>query len=152
MVKGPVLQASPSKKMRDQFMKKIFEMLTFSPRIRQVVSQFDLGEEHVLLVFLTPGSNWHSGIHGDYRKAKVNAFIVVLQTPVLYTGNNFMAFQKNWQILKLIRVQEMSYAKMEAGLYPTEGKVLVTGPPFGKVVESFQDKIEERINFFLSGL
>ena len=41
---------------------------------------------------------------------------------------------------------------MEAGQDPTEGEVIVTGPPLGTVVESFQERMEERINLFLSGL
>lgn len=143
MIKGPVLQAAPFEKIRSQYMEKIFEMLTSSSKIKQVLTQLNIEDDNTLLVFLTPGSNWYSGAHRDYSKAKINAFILSMKTPVQFTGNNFREFRDNWQITHLIRAKEMSYGRMESGQDPVEGEVIVKQP---------QSRAEERVKFFLSGL
>lgn len=152
MAKGPVMQASPFQEGRDRFMEEAFEMLTSSLTIRRALNRFDLREADTLLVFLTPGSNWHGGPRREYGTASVNAFILVLQTRVAFTGSNFREFRKNWRILKLIRVQEMRHGRAEAGQAPDEGAFVVSGPPLGMMDEAFQSAMEERIRFFLSGM
>lgn len=152
MIKGPAFQGMPSWEKRDRFMEKVFEALTSSEKIRQAVSRFELGDGHTVLAFLTPGSNWYHGGHGDYRMARMNAFILIAATPVRYEGDNFREFRRNWQILKLIRAAEMNYGRMEAGQDPVEGEVVTSGPPWGAAARPFQERMEERIDFFLSGL
>ncbi len=152
MVKGPVFQASPFQWGRDQFMEKAFEMLASSQKIKQALSRFDLGGGHTLLVFLTPGSKWHGGSRRDDRTVSVNAFILVMRTPVVFTGDNFKEFRKNRRILKLIQAREMRFGRLEAEQDSVEGEVTVSGPSFGTADESFQRSMEERIWFFLSGI
>lgn len=152
MIKGPVLQASVSEKMRERFMEKSFEMLTSSLKIREALNQLDLNENYTLLAFLTPGSNWHSGAHHDHQAAMINAFIVITQSSIPLNKNNFREFRAKWQILKLLRVQELCYDTMTAGLDPVEGRVFLSGPPLGIVSESFQNRVKEMMDFFLSGL
>ena len=143
MIKGPVLQAAPVEKIRTQYMEKIFAMVTSSSKIKQALNQLNIEEDNTLLVFLTPGSNWYSGAHRDYSRAKVNAYVVNMKTPVQFTGNNFRKFRDNWQITHLIRAEDMSYGRMESGQDPVEGGVAVEEP---------QGREGERIKFFLSGL
>ncbi len=152
MVKGPALQAAPSKEKRDEAMQKIMGLMISSGKIRKAIDQFDLSDTRTLLVFPTPGSNWHSGVHGDYKTAKVNLFMVILQTPVPFTGSNFAEFSKNRQILKVIKAQDLSYERTKAGQDPVAGEVTIMGPAPGMVNQTFEDKMEERIDFFLSGL
>lgn len=143
MIKGPVLQAAPVEKIRTQYMEKIFAMVTSSSRIKQALYQLDIKGSDTLLIFLTPGSNWYSGAHRDYTRAKVNAYILDMKTSVPFTGNNFREFRDHWQIKHVIRAENMSYGRMESGLDPVEGEVTVEQP---------QGREEERITFFLSGL
>ncbi|MEN8135925.1 MAG: isoprenylcysteine carboxylmethyltransferase family protein [Thermodesulfobacteriota bacterium] len=143
MVKGPALQAAPSEKVRSDFMARIFAMLLTSPKIKGALKQVDLETSSTLLVFLTPGRNWYRGGHRDYRQAKLNAFIFCLKSPVAFKGDNFREFRRNWQISSLIRVEEMSADRLAAGLDPAGGKI---------TTEPFRDRMEERIDFFLSGL
>jgi len=143
MIKGPVLQAAPVEKIRTQYMAKIFAMVTSSSRIKQALNQLNIEEDNTLLVFLTPGSNWYSGAHRDYSRAKVNAYILNMETPVQFTGNNFREFRDNWQITHVIWAKDMSYGRMESGQDSVEGDVTVEQP---------QGREEERIKFFLSGL
>ena len=142
MVKGPALQAAPAERVRDEFMKNSFEMLHSSPRITEALKQLNLAEDHKLLVFLIPGSNWYSS-HGDSREARIETFIFCLKTPVMYNGENFREFRKDWQITHLIRAEEMSFGRIEKGRDPVEGKI---------TTEKFKERMEERIDFFLSGL
>lgn len=143
MVKGPALQAAPFEKIRSQFMGRTFEMLTSSSKIKQALSQLNIGENETLLAFITPGSNWYSGVHKDHVQAKINAMIFNIKTPVQFTGNNFRRFRKSWQITHLIRAEDVNYGRMESGQDPVEGEVMVQQPP---------SNIEDRIDFFLSGL
>lgn len=143
MVKGPALQAAPAEKRRTDFMGKSFEMLLSSPKIAGALQELDLAGGYTLLVFLTPGSNWYSGAHLDYRRAKMESFIFCIKTPVRFSGENFREFRRSWQITHLIRAEEMSYGRFERGLDPVEGKIST---------EPFQERMEERIDFFLSGL
>jgi protein-S-isoprenylcysteine O-methyltransferase Ste14 len=143
MVKGPALQAAPSEKVRDEFMANSFAMLLASPKIKTALKQVDLETGSTLLAFLTPGRNWYSGAHRDYRQAKINVFIFCLKNPIAFTGDNFREFRRSWQITHLIRVEGMSGDRLAAGLDPAGGKI---------TTEPFQDRMEERIDFFLSGL
>ena len=152
MVKGPALQADLSKEKRDEAMQKIMELMISSGKIKEAVEQFGLFDTRTLLVFPTPGSNWHSGVRGNYKTAKVNVFMLIIQSSVPFTGNNFAEFRKNWQILKVIVAQDLSYELAKTGMDPVAGEVRIIGPPPGIVNQAFQDKMEERIDFFLSGL
>ena len=143
MVKGPALQAAPSEMKRTEFMEKGFEMLISSPKIIEAIKDMETTDDYTLLAFLTPGSNWYGGAHLDYRRAKMNAFIFLIKTPIKFNGENFREFRRNWQIAHLIKAEEMSYGRMEKGLDPAEGKIST---------EPFKERMEERINFFLSGL
>lgn len=153
MVKGPVLQASPRPSMKKEQMGKYFETLTASRAIREAVGKMEVGPDFTLLAFLTPGSNWHDGhAHHDYREARIDVFILVVQSPVAFNGRNFSEFRKNWRIYKNIRAPEMNYGRMEAGLEPVEGQIAVNGPPWGRTIDFFNKRMEERVDFFLSGL
>ncbi len=143
MVKGPALQAAPSEERRNAFMRNSFAMLLSSPKIREALTQVDLEAGSTLLAFLTPGRNWYSEGHRDYRQAKVNAFIFCVKSPVAFKGDNFREFRRNWQITSLIRIEGLSGDRLAAGLDPTGGKI---------TTEPFQDRMAERIDFFLSGL
>lgn len=152
MVKGPALQASPSAKQRDEFMKKLFEALRAFNKIRAAVEKLDIDGDVTLLAFLTPGTEWHEEHHRGYQTAQVNVFILVLKTPVPYMGDNFGEFRENWQPLKVIRAYDMIYGRMEARQDPVAGEVITRGPPPGMIVKQFSDRMEERVDFFLSGL
>ncbi len=152
MVKGPLLQAAPSDEIRDRMIEKFFEMLVSSTSIKQKINSLNLEKDHVLFAFLTPGSNWHSGDHRDYRSARVNAFIFIVQTPQTFTEDNFAEFQENMQVLKLVVVQEMGYQETEGGLEPVIGEIRVVGPPLGIESKYFKSRMDERIDFFLSGI
>ncbi|MEN8143070.1 MAG: isoprenylcysteine carboxylmethyltransferase family protein [Thermodesulfobacteriota bacterium] len=143
MVKGPALQAAPAEKIRTEFMEKSFEMLLSSPKIAGALKELDLADDYTLLVFLTPGSNWYSTAHLDYRRAKLESFIFCIKTPVAFSGENFREFRRSWQITHLLRANEMSYGRFERGLDPAEGEI---------ITEPFKARMEERIDFFLSGL
>jgi protein-S-isoprenylcysteine O-methyltransferase Ste14 len=143
MVKGPALQAVPSEKIRTAFMEKSFEMLLSSPKITGALKELDLTDGYTLLAFLTPGNNWYSGAHLNYQRAKMNGFLFCIKTPVIFSGKNFREFRHNWQITHLIRAEEISYGRIKRGLDPVEGKIST---------KPFQDRMEERIDFFLSGL
>ncbi len=151
MVKGPVLQASPSNKMREQFMDKYFEMLVSSKDIRETLGQYNIDNSHSLIVFLTPGSNWY-GEKIEYETSKVNVFIYIIKTPINYTNNNFKEFRKNWQLLKLVIVRDMSYENTKMEEDRNKYEIETKGPPFGMIADKFQERMEKRIDFFLSGL
>ena len=142
MVKGPALQAAPSERVRTEFMEKSFRMLLSSPKITGAIKELELDDDYTLLAFLTPGSNWFS-THNDSRLAKVEAFIFCIKSPIVFNGDNFKDFRRNWQITHLIRAKEMSYGRIEEGQDPTEGKI---------TTEPFKKRMEERVDFFLSGL
>ncbi len=142
MVKGPALQAAPSENVRTGFMEKSFKMLLSSPKISGELRKLDLTDDYTLLAFLTPGSNWFS-THGDSRLARVEAFIFCIKTPVVFTGNNLKDVRRNWQVTHLIRAKEMSFGRIEEGLDPVEGKI---------TSEPYKERMEERVDFFLSGL
>lgn len=143
MVKGPALQAAPSEERRDAFMTNSFTMLLSSPKIRAALKQADLEAGSTLLAFLTPGRNWYSEGHRDYRRAEVDAFLFCIKSPVAFTGANFREFRRSWQITSLIRIEGLSGERLAAGLDPAGGKI---------TTEPSQDRMEERIDFFLSGL
>lgn len=143
MVKGPALQAAPSEQKRTAFMEKTFAMLFSSPKITTALKNLPLTDDHTLLAFLTPGSNWYSTAHLDYRRAEMDIFLFCVKTPIAFTGNNFTEFRSNWQITHLVRVEEMSYGQLEKELDPAAGKVST---------EPFKKRMEERVDFFLSGL
>jgi len=152
MVKGPVLQAAPFKSAHRQFWDNAYEMLISSAKIKQTLNRIGLRENHILLAFIIPGSNWRSAAHHDYHTVKVNVFMVVAEAPVDsgYDG----IFKQNYNInpLKLIRALSLSYKRLEDGQDPTEGEVTVSGPPIGIVNASFQKRIQDRINFYISGM
>jgi hypothetical protein len=60
---------------RTEFMEKGFEMLISSPKITRAIKELEATGDYTLLAFLTPGSNWYSGAHLDYRRAKMDALI-----------------------------------------------------------------------------
>lgn len=152
MVKGPVLQASPFAGEREEIMKKLFEAFRSSEKIRASVEQLDVSKEFTVLAFLTPGSDWHEQYHRVYQTARVNVFLLVLRTPVPYKGDNFGEFRENWQPFKAIHVYDMCYGRIEVGQDPVAGEVITRGPPWGMAIEPFRREMEERVEFFLSGL
>lgn len=143
MVKGPALQAAPSGKTRNEFMDKGYAMLLSSPGVSEALKQVALDDNSTLLAFLTPGDNWYSGAHRNYRKAQLNAFIFCIKSPIAFNGENFKEFRRNWQITHLIKAEGMSYSRREAELDPVGGDI---------VTEPFHERMGERIDFFLSGL
>lgn len=124
-------------------MEKTFEMLLSSPRITAALNDLELTEDYTLLAFLTPGGNWYSGAHPDFRRAQMDVFLFCIKTPVPYNNENFQQFRRNWRITHLIKIKDMSYGRIEKGLDPAEGKIST---------EPYKKRMEERINFFLSGL
>jgi hypothetical protein len=150
-VKGPALQASPSTRMREQFFGELTEDLLSSSRLAEALGEFDLTEEHTLLAFFTPGSDWHSGFHRDAGTASVDAFILVLRTPVPYIGDNFDQLRKNWQIQKLVQIREVARDRQVDSVSEEKGWS-VQGPPWGAIAPPFQRRMEDRVRFFLSGL
>lgn len=143
MVKGPALQAAPSQGRRDAFMAKSFAMLLGSPKINEVLNKAGLDQNSTLLAFLIPGRNWYRKSRLNLEQAEVTAFIFCVKSQVNFTGNNFQEFRRHWQITELIRVEGMVYGRMAAGLDPVAGEINR---------EPFQERMEERIDFFLSGL
>jgi hypothetical protein len=123
-------------------METSFKMLLASPKITGELRELALTDDYTLLAFLTPGSNWFR-THGDSRLAKMEAFIFCIKTPVTFSGNNFRDFRRNWQITHLVRAKEMSYGRIGEGLDPAEGEI---------TTEPFKERMEERVDFFLSGL
>jgi|GEM_PF-3391495 len=152
MVKGPVLQASPFAGEREEIMKRLFEAFRSSEKIRTSVEQLDVSKEFTVLAFLTPGSDWHEQHHRLYRTTRVNVFLLVVRTPVPYKGDNFGEFRKNWQPFKVIHAYDMCYGRIEVGQDPVAGEVITIGPPWGMAIEPFRREMEERVDFFLSGL
>lgn len=132
-------------------MNKAYEMLISSAIIKQVLNQMDLGEKHTLLAFLNPGSNWYFGAHRDYRRAEVDAFMVVAEKPSPYKQEKMFSPGK-LKFIKLIRAQALSYGRLENGIDPVEGEVITSGPPLGVIDSPFQKRMAERISFFSSGL
>jgi len=143
LVKGPALQAAPVDRIRDDFMENSLKMVLSSGRLRSVLEKIDLGENSTLLAFPTPGSNWYSTSHRNHQQAEVNFFIFCVKSPAPYRGDNFREFRRHWQISRLIRVADMSYGRLQAGLDPVKAQIKT---------ERFKPRMEERIDFFLSGL
>ena len=152
MVKGPVLQAAPFDSRHRQFWDNTYEMLISSAKIKRALNQIGMRKNHTLLVFFTPGSNWRSAAHHDYRTVKVNAFMVIAETPLHSIHDSIFKHSYSIKTLKLIRAQELSYGRLENGQDPAEGEVIVSGPPMGIVDASFQKRVQDRINFYLSGM
>jgi ribosomal protein L20 len=143
LVKGPALQAAPSEEVRDKFMADSFEMLLSSPGIADAVAKLGQDSSTTLLAFLTPGNNWFGGAHRDFRQARVNVLIFAIKSPIVYNGNNFREFRKSWQINQMIRAEEASYDRFMSGLDPVAGEI---------TTEPYDPRMEERIDFLLSGL
>lgn len=152
MVKGPALQAVPFEKNHQQFMDRAFEMLTASDKIKQALQQLGLTKGHTVTAFLSPGCSWHSGAHQDYRTATVDAYMVVTALPLDSGGQNLFQKAHTIPIVKLIKAESLSYGRLENGKDPAQGRVTVSGPPMGVVDGAFQDRIQQRIDFFTSGL
>jgi len=152
MVKGPALQASPFTREREEFMKKHYEALRSSKKIRASLEQLDVREDFTVLAFLTPGLDWHEAHHRGYQTARVNVFLLVLRTPVPYEGTNFGKFRENWQLFKIIYAYDMCYGRMEEGQDHVAGEVITRGPPWDMAMEPFKSRMEEQVDFFLSGL
>lgn len=143
MVKGPALQAAPAERVRSEFMANGFALLLASDKIKAAIRQINPDPDTILLAFLTPGDNWYSTAHRDYQQAQVNAFIFSIKSGVALKGDNFREFRRNWQITHLIRAEGISGERLTAGLDPAAGQIST---------EPFQERMAERINFFLSGL
>ncbi|MBI5359639.1 MAG: isoprenylcysteine carboxylmethyltransferase family protein [Planctomycetes bacterium] len=152
MVKGPAMQAAPVVKVRDEYMDNVFKAINGSRKISELLKSLRPGKENTFLVFVCPGSDWHAGGMSGHKADKLNLFMVMLKTPVLYDGRNFQEFRASWDILKMIQISDFSSEKFTAGKEPVEGEIKASGPPFGAIPEKQQEKIEERIDFFLSGL
>ena len=155
MVKGPVMQAAPNDAVRQAYMDMAFQMLTSSAKIKQALNRLGLEDSHTILAFLIPGSNWHTGAHHDHRTAKINVFMIVMaSTSDAADADTKNIFIKNhdFQFLKTINAQSLSCGRLEDGQDPTEGRVTVGGPPMGAADAGFQRRIQERIDFFTSGI
>lgn len=151
MVKGPAMQAAPFEKARTEFMDKQFKALMASERVDKLLGSLGLGENNAVLVFLTPGRNWHDQMD-RHDSNKVNLFILILKAPVKFNGNNFGEFRRSWEILKGVRVEDFSYQSFADGKDPAEGEIKDLGPPQRGIPEFQRARFEERVNFFLSGL
>ncbi|MFN2367281.1 MAG: isoprenylcysteine carboxylmethyltransferase family protein [Desulfurivibrionaceae bacterium] len=143
LVKGPALQAAPVERIRNRFLENCLEMVLASEKVGDGLAGIGPGGNSTLLIFPTPGRNWYSAAHRDSRRAEVDLFIFWVKSPVPYRGDNFRQFRRNWRIDHLLRVENMSYERLRAGLDPVEGRVRR---------ERFMPRMEERIDFFLSGL
>lgn len=152
MVKGPAMQAAPVVKVRDEYMDNVFKAINGSSKLKELFKGLNPGKDNTFLVFVCPGSDWHAGGMSGHKADKLDLFIVMLKTPVLYDGGNFQAFRASWDILKMIKISDFLSEKFTAGNEPVEGEMKTLGPPFGAIPETQQEKIEERIDFFLSGL
>ncbi|MBI5778892.1 MAG: isoprenylcysteine carboxylmethyltransferase family protein [Planctomycetes bacterium] len=151
MVKGPAMQAAPFEAGRTEFMDKQFQALMASAKINKLLGYLGLGEKDTVLVFLTPGKNWHDQM-GRHDSNKVDLFILVLNTPVKYNGANFSQFRRAWAIRKAVFVDDFSYQAFKEGKDPAQGEMTIPGPPRGEFPEFLRVKFEERVDFFLSGL
>lgn len=152
MVKGPVLQAAPFESRHLQFWGNTYDILNASTKIKQALDQIGLKDNHCLLAFVTPGSNWRSASHHDTSAVKVNAFMVLVEGSLDSIRSALFNDDGRIKVLKLIRAQELSYGRFKNGQDPAEGKVIVSGPPIGIVDAAFQKRIEDRIHFFVSGM
>lgn len=143
MVKGPALQAAPSDQIRNAFMARSFTMLLASPKIASALKKVAVDDDLTLLAFLGPGRNWYRGNHRNFGPVQVNAFIFCVKSRSNFTGGNFREFRQNWRITHLIRAEGMTNDRLTEGLDPTGGEV---------TIEPYLARMEERIDFFLSGL
>jgi protein-S-isoprenylcysteine O-methyltransferase Ste14 len=143
LIKGPALQAAPIEKIRNRFMAQSLEMVLSSGKIRKTVGQLDPDRNSTLLVFPTPGRNWYGNTHRENRRAAVDVIIFCVNSPIPYRGDNFREFRRNWRISHLIKVEDLSPERLRTGLDPAGG---------GITTKRFQPRMEERIDFFLSGL
>ena len=143
MVKGPALQAAPSEARRSEFMQMAFKMLLSSQIISKELEKLLPDENHTILAFPTPGSNWYSGAHRDFRRTQLDFILFLVRSPVHFTGHNFKEFRKKWEISQMLQVKDMSYGRIEQGLDPAEGPV---------IRHPYEQRMEERVNFLLSGL
>jgi len=151
MVKGPAMQAAPYESERTEFMGKQFQALMASAKINKLIGYLGLGQNDTVLVFLTPGDNWHDQAE-RHDSNRVDLFILVLNTPVKYNGANFSQFRRAWTINKSISVTDFSYQAFKDGKDPASGEVKIPGPPNNGIQEFQRAKFEERVDFFLSGL
>ncbi|MFO7607063.1 MAG: isoprenylcysteine carboxylmethyltransferase family protein [Desulfurivibrionaceae bacterium] len=143
LVKGPALQAAPVERVRNRFLENCLEMVLASEKVRNGLAGIEPGGNSTLLVFPTPGRNWYSAAHRDSSRAEVDLLIFWVKSPVPYRGGNLRQFRRNWRIDRLLRVENMSYGRLRAGLDPVTGRTRK---------ERFMPQMEERIDFFLSGL
>ncbi len=143
LVKGPAMQAAPLERVREPLFHEIAATLLFSPRLAQGLAEFPLEAGDTLLVFVVPGAGWHSGLARHEQEAAVDAFVLVLDAPIPYDGANFRAFRQEWPVLQMLRSEDVT---------GETGVVEVQGPPRGVAVPAFQQRMEERVRFFLSGL
>ncbi len=150
LVKGPALQAAPVERVRNVFLENCLEMVLASEKVRDGLAGIGPSGNSTLLIFPTPGRNWYSAAHRDSRRAEVDLFIFWIKSPVPYRGDNFRQFRRSWQISRLLRVENMSYGRLRAGLDPVAGRV--GAERFMPRPERFIPRMEERIDFFLSGL
>ena len=151
MVKGPAMQAAPFEAERTEFMGKQFQALTASAKTNKLLGYLGLGQNDTVLVFLTPGDNWHDQAE-RHDSNRVDLFILVLNSPVKYNGANFSQFRRAWTIRQVISVGDFSYQAFKDGKDPAQGEVKIPGPPGGGIQEFQRVKFEERVDFFLSGL
>lgn len=152
MVKGPAMQAAPSDKARNRFMAKAFESLTGSNKINQAVRQTGLDDEHVLIAFLNPGSNWYTGAHHDQDLGRFDLFMVAIKDPDKTHSENWFKQLDNIEIVKSYQAKDLSYIRLEQGLDPLEGEVRLIGPAISRSNSEFEKRMRERMKFFISGL
>jgi len=151
MVKGPAMQAAPFEEERTVFMEKLYDAMLASQKVEELLSSFRLAENDTVLILLNPGRNWHDAM-SRHDANKVDLFVLGLKTTVKYNGHNFNEFRSKWSIIKAARVFDFSYEAFKDGKDPAEGEIITSGPSWGVVPENQRGKMEERVDFFLSGI
>lgn len=147
MVNGPAFQAMPQTRKKEEFLTKYFDFIRNSKNIKNELRESCYDKNNTLLIFAIPDKNWHSGFGGDHENSELGFYAVLLQSPIEYNKTNFSEFQENWKILDLIVLKGLSLTKIMNKDYQSVFTDEILHP--GNI---YNERINERINFFLSGL
>jgi len=87
-----------------------------------------------------------------YKQGKADIFVMLLNSPIELTRDNFKDFRKQWEVTGALEVNEFDIADIHTDNEPIKGEIITQKPLVGESCSNFQKRLESILNIYLTGL
>ena len=151
MVKGFKHQIKKLKISDDRnFFVDLLSALSSSPKLNRFLTRLDTDKFNTLLCFLTARTVREKKNY--YKEGKADIFVMLLNSPIELTQNNFKDFRTQWKVSGALEVNEFVIAEIHTGNEPIKGEIFFHKPFAGELFKDFQRRLDCIFNIYLTGL